>query len=81
MKVENKVTLAFAVLGIVIGYASNLLANNYLALTLAIVFLWVGAQAFNKIFKVNQKFNWFMSNGGWVYVFVWFVVWIIFYNL
>lgn len=81
MRVENKTTLAFTILGVIIGYASYLLANNYLVLVVAIVFLYIGAQLFKKIFKLNEKFNWFMSNGGWVYIFVWFVIWIIFYNL
>lgn len=81
MKVESKVTIAFAVLGIIVGYLSNLLMNNYLSVTAAIAFLYVGYQLFKMVFKINEKFKWFLSNGGWIYVFVWFIVWIIFYNL
>ena len=81
MKVENKTILAYSILGIIIGYASNILKNNYLALTLAVVFLYLGAEFFKRIFKIDEKFKWFWSNGGWTYVFVWFIVWIIFYNL
>jgi hypothetical protein len=31
--------------------------------------------------KINQPMKWFFSNGGWVYFFVWFITWIIFYNV
>jgi hypothetical protein len=81
MKIENKTTIAFVLLGIVIGYVSFLLKNNYLSPVLASVFLYVGAELFKRIFKINEKFKWFWSNGGWTYLFIWFIVWIIFYNL
>ena len=34
-------------------------------------------------FFVEQKrdYKWYFSNGGWIYFFVWFIVWIVFYNL
>jgi len=81
MKTENKTTLAFTILGIIIGYVSYLLNNSYLALTAAFVFLYIGTEVFKKVFKINEKFRWFWSNGGWIYIFIWFIVWIIFYNL
>lgn len=81
MKTENKTTIAFAILGIIIGFASYILMNNYLSLGLAVIFLYLGAQIFKRIFKIDEKFSWFLSNGGWLYLFVWFIVWIIFYNL
>jgi len=81
MKPENKTTIAFTLLGIIMGYVSYALMNNYLALAVAIVFLYIGAQVFKRVFKINERFKWFLSNGGWTYIFVWFIVWIIFYNL
>lgn len=81
MKTENKTTIAFTILGIIIGYASYVLKNNYLSLVIAAVFLFAGAELFKRIFKINEKFKWFWSNGGWVYIFIWFIVWILFYNL
>jgi hypothetical protein len=81
MKTENKANLAFTILGILIGYASYLLKNNYLSLLVAIVFFFVGAEILKRIFKINEKLKWFLSNGGWTYVLIWLVVWIIFYNL
>jgi len=81
MKVESKTTIAFTILGIIIGYVSFFLMNNYLSLALVVIFLYIGSQVFKLIFKINEKFSWFWSNGGWLYLFVWFIVWIIFYNL
>ncbi len=81
MKPENISTIAFTILGIIIGYVSFLLSNNYLSLAVAVIFLYVGAQLFKRIFKINEKLNWFWTNGGWIYLFMWFIVWIVFYNL
>ena len=81
MKTENKTTLAFTLLGIVAGYISYVLKINYLAPVIAVAFLFIGVEIFKRIFKINEKFKWFWSNGGWIYIFVWFIVWIIFYNL
>jgi hypothetical protein len=81
MKPENISTIAFTILGIIIGYVSFLLSNNYLSLGVAVVFLYIGAQLFKRIFKINEKLNWFWTNGGWIYLFMWFIVWIVFYNL
>lgn len=81
MRPESKVTIAFTLLGLIIGYISFALMNNYLALALALVWLYLGAQIFRKAFKINEKLGWFWTNGGWVYLFVWFIVWIVFYNL
>jgi len=81
MKPENKSTIAFIILGIIMGYVSFLLRNNYLSLAVAVIFLYVGAQIFKRGLKINEKFNWFWTNGGWIYLFIWFIVWIVFYNL
>jgi len=81
MKVEKKCVIIYLIAGIIIGYLSFLVGNNYLAALLAIIFLIVIEEILKRIFKIEEKFGWFMSNGGWIYIFVWFIVWIIFYNL
>ena len=81
MKPESKTTIAFTILGLIIGYVSFSLMNNYLSLALAVLWFYIGSLAFKKAFKINEKFGWFWSNGGWIYLFVWFIVWIVFYNL
>lgn len=81
MRVEKKCIIVFLIAGIIIGYLSFLVGNNYLAALLAIISLIVIEEVLRRIFKIEEKFGWFMSNGGWIYIFVWFIVWIIFYNL
>jgi len=81
MKTENKSIIAFTLLGILMGYISYLLKNNFLSLGIALVFLYAGGELFKRLFKINENFKWFWSNGGWIYLFIWFIVWIIFYNL
>jgi len=86
MKKENKSMLIYIIVGIIIGYLSQLGRNlygetgNYIAIILALVFLVLTAEINKKVFKINQEFKWFWSNGGWVYLFVWFITWIIFFN-
>jgi len=81
MKVEKKCVIIYLIAGVIIGYLSFLMGNTYLAALLAIIFLIVIEEVLKRIFKIEEKFGWFMSNGGWIYIFVWFIVWIIFYNL
>jgi len=84
MKVETKSLIVYVVIGIIVGYISSLSRisygdlGNYLSLILAIIFFFITAVILRKILKANEKFKWFWSNGGWVYVFVWFISWIIF---
>jgi len=85
MNNESKSFWILSVVGVVFGYVSFLLnkslQSSIIPLVLAIVVLYASATVLRKILKVNEKMKWFMSNGGWVYVFLWFVTWIIFYNL
>jgi hypothetical protein len=80
---ENKSlsTIVYVIAGIALGYISFLLNDEFLALGLVIVFLLVVAGALKKVLKVNDGFKWFLSHGGWLYLFVWFITWVIFYNL
>lgn len=81
MKTETKSTIIYVVSGIMLGYISFLVKDNYIALVLAVAFLFIMAEILKRALKINEKFKWFLSNGGWVYIFIWFITWIIFYNL
>jgi len=81
MKTETKSTIIYVVSGIILGYISFLVKDNYIALVLAVAFLFIMAEILKRALKINEKFKWFLSNGGWVYIFIWFITWIIFYNL
>ena len=86
MKVENKTMAVYIVVGVIIGYLSQYGRNlygesgNFIALGLALIFLVLTAELNKKIFKINKEFKWFWSNGGWIYLFIWFISWIIFFN-
>jgi len=86
MKVETKIMIVYIIVGIIVGYLSNLGRNlygetgNYIAISLALIFLVIITEVNKKIFKLDKDFKWFLSNGGWIYLFVWFITWIIFFN-
>jgi len=86
MKVETKIMIVYIIVGIIVGYLSNLgrsiygEAGNFVAISLALIFLVVTSEVNKKIFKLNKDFKWFLSNGGWIFLFIWFITWIIFFN-
>jgi hypothetical protein len=86
MKVETKLMIVYVLVGIVAGYLSQFARNiygesgNYIAVSFAIIFLVVSAEISKKLFKIDKQFKWFLSNGGWLYIFVWLISWIVFFN-
>ncbi len=81
MKKEKLSTLIYSVAGILMGYVSYLVKNNYSALLLTIIFLFLISAVLRKVLKIEENFKWFWSNGGWIYLFLWFITWVVFYNL
>lgn len=88
MKVETKALIAFIIAGILVGIASWAIvkivqsnAGPFVALGLTIIVLVAIPKLLQKRFGVTQKMMWWMNSGGWIYLFVWFIVWIIFYNI
>jgi hypothetical protein len=82
---KKKSNLIYTIVGIVVGYFSfwvtSSFETNLLQPFIAILILFLMAEILRIGLKINKKFKWFLSNGGWVYLFVWFITWIIFYNL
>lgn len=81
MKKEKISLVIYSMVGIIVGYISFLINNNWLSLLLAIIVLFGMSEILKKALKIKEKFKWFLSNGGWIYIFIWFITWIIFYNL
>lgn len=82
MKPKSKSVIIFAIAGILMGYVSFLLkGQNMMAAASAMVVLYLLRFAIAKMLKINEKMNWFMTNGGWIYILIWFIAWVIFYNL
>jgi len=85
LKKESKSTLLYTFLGVIVGYVSFWMTNsfetNLYQLVLAIVVLYVFTEILKRALKMKKEFKWFWSNGGWIYLFVWFITWVIFYNI
>ena len=81
MKNEIKSTLAYTVAGIVVGAVSWYVRINLLALVVAVAVLFGMYLLLQNLLGIKDKMKWFMSNGGWIYIFVWFITWTILVNL
>lgn len=77
---DLKTTLAYSLLGIAAGYASFAVNNPKTAFVLMLAVLAASTAAMKFALKV-PSYRWFLSNGVVAFLFVWFVVWTIFYNL
>lgn len=88
MKPETKALIAYILAGILAGILSwmvgKLMPTNsgpFAALAIAIFILVGLPQLLKRPFGASEKLKWWLSNGGYIYIFVWFITWIIFYNL
>ena len=81
MRNKNKSTVVYVIAGIIIGYISFLLNDQFLALGLVVLVLFLITEILKRVLKLDTKFSWFWSHGGWIYLFVWFITWVILYNL
>ncbi len=72
-------TTIYCLLGIFAGYASFLINNPRIAFVFMVVILAITTFILKRIFKVDYR--WFMNNGIVAFLFIWFIVWTILYNL
>ena len=73
--------IVHTVLGIVIGYLSIFLPGIWTALALAIVVLAALIFSLQKFLKIQKNKKWWAGNGIVIYIFIWLVSWIVFFNL
>jgi len=66
--------------GILLGYVSLLLEKAIIAAPVAIIVLIVLGFITNKVVG-KKKRSWWLSNGVVIYLFMWFLSWVIFFNL
>ena len=80
----NKETLAMVanfVAGAIVGFIAFLLKSNEYSIA-AMVAVGIAMKfASEKIAGEKKDFKWWVSNGGFVYIFIWFVAWVLFLNL
>ncbi len=79
VKEETKSLLAYLAAGIMAGIASFVIRDNLLALALTIAVFAASSIILQKL--VKKQFKWLLPNGGYLYFFIWFIVWVILYNL
>jgi|GEM_PF-855499 len=86
---EIKSTLLFASTSIAAGYVSFLLtpakpafipAASLLIAFAATAAIFLGTKTLVQKLAGKKDMQWIMGNGGAIYLFLWFVSWIIFYN-
>ena len=68
------------VAGMIAGYFSAGLGNALYSLGLAIFILLVTGYATEFLLK-KKGVKWWMSNGGVIYILVWLVTWVYFFNM
>lgn len=79
---KEKISLfAYVIFGIVIGIVSFYLQKGLYGLVVMIAGLFAMYAILSKLLKINEKIKWFITNGGWIYIFAWFITWTILYNL
>ncbi|MBR9682746.1 MAG: hypothetical protein GOV02_03660 [Candidatus Aenigmarchaeota archaeon] len=74
-------SLLFFVLGIGLGYVSFLWGDSLGALGLMIFGFVAASDLMKRALGFKESFKWFFTNGGLIYFFTWFVVWMLLYNL
>ncbi len=81
MKPENTAYILYIVIGALVGIASLYLPNPLFSLALAVVLFFATSFSISKITKEKRELRWLITNGGWLYFFVWLLSWIILFNL
>ncbi len=69
-----------AIVGIAAGYLSMFLERALYSLGLAVLLLIITGYGTEFILK-RKGIKWWMSNGGMLYILVWLVSWILFFNM
>lgn len=90
---EIKSTLIFTAVSAIAGYASFLLTpvlnptkpveistTSLLIVLAAMIAVFFGTNMIVQKLVGKKDMKWIMGNGGAIYLFLWFVTWIIFYN-
>ena len=81
MEKKSISNIIYIIAGIIAGYASFLVDNSFISVGIAIAGMVLVAGALKSALKIEEKFKWFLSNGGWMYFFIWYIAWVMFYTL
>ena len=79
MKDEAKSTLLHAAAGVGVGYLQSSFGTGTLII-IGLAVLYVLRLVVKQVFK-KSKTAWWIGNGVWVYLTVWFAVWVTMINI
>ncbi|MCD6477603.1 MAG: hypothetical protein J7K87_01240 [Candidatus Aenigmarchaeota archaeon] len=78
MKEENISFWTFSIIGIIVG-AISIFFDWKTSFLIAVIVLVLIGEIIGKKFKKNTK--WWLSNGGMIYLLMWIISWVFFFNL
>ncbi|MBI5347673.1 MAG: hypothetical protein HZB66_03610 [Candidatus Aenigmarchaeota archaeon] len=78
---ELKMTIANFSLGAVMGYVSYVLNQPLLSAATSLAAMVLLNLLLKKAWKITEEKKWWLGNAVLVFIFSWFVVWTIFYNV
>ena len=79
--VELRTAVINIIAGAAAGYASFVIDQALLAIFIAIVSVALLSLILGKLFGVKKGAKWWISNGVIIFLFTWFIVWTIFYDI
>jgi len=78
MKEENMSLLVFIIFGIIVGGISKFF-NVGIAFLISVIVMIIIGKVLAK--KFNKDTKWWVTNGGLIYIFIWLITWVFFFNL
>jgi hypothetical protein len=83
-EMESRISvLIYTAAAIVMGYASLLIspfAGNMLTILLGLIGAWLVGKLV-QLYLGKKEIKWLIGNGLFIYLFVWLIAWIFFFNL
>lgn len=75
--------IIYTIAAIAVGYASILISQilgNMLTIFTGLIFIWIVGKLI-QITLGKKDLKWLIGNGAFIYIFVWLISWIFFFNL
>lgn len=81
MEKSDKALYIFSFIGVVMGVVSFYINEPVINLVLMLLIGYILKMIVERVLDIKEKFKWWMTNGFFAYIFVWFVVWTMLYNI
>ena len=80
MMKENKVSVIFSIVGILLGVVAFYVNNPALNFVIMLFVGYIVKYIVSRVMDIKEKFKWW-SGSFLLYIFLWFVMWTILYNI